>query len=63
MFTQLKLFLLSVAINPAERRIAIKLRTQFRNVEGNPNQLLREFQKFKELVGRESVRKEVVSER
>ncbi|XP_071483964.1 LOW QUALITY PROTEIN: cytoplasmic dynein 2 heavy chain 1-like [Diadema antillarum] len=51
------------AINPAERRIAIKLRSQFRNVEGNPSQLLREFQKNKELVSRESVRKEVVSER
>ncbi|XP_063970614.1 cytoplasmic dynein 2 heavy chain 1 [Lytechinus pictus] len=51
------------AINPAERRIAVKLRSQFRNVEGNPNQLLREFQKYKELVSRESVRKEVVSER
>ena len=51
------------AMAPAEQRIASKLRTQFHNLEGNPQQLLREFQRYKELVERERVRIELVSER
>ncbi|XP_033632471.1 cytoplasmic dynein 2 heavy chain 1-like isoform X2 [Asterias rubens] len=51
------------AMAPAEQRIAGKLRSQLRNLEASPQQLLREFLKNKELVSRESVRKELVSER
>lgn len=48
---------------PAEQRVAGKLRSLFRSLEGNPHQLLREFQRFKELVRRENVKKELVAER
>ena len=48
---------------PAEQRIAGKLRSQLRSLEASPQQLLREFLRNKELVSRESVRKELVSER
>ncbi|XP_022103094.1 cytoplasmic dynein 2 heavy chain 1-like isoform X1 [Acanthaster planci] len=51
------------AMAPAEQRIAGKLRSQLRNLEASPQQLLREFLKNKELVSREGVRKELVSER
>ncbi|KAJ8027756.1 Cytoplasmic dynein 2 heavy chain 1 [Holothuria leucospilota] len=51
------------AMAPAEQRVAGKLRSLFRSLEGNPHQLLREFQRFKELVRRENVKKELVAER
>ncbi|XP_033109038.1 cytoplasmic dynein 2 heavy chain 1-like [Anneissia japonica] len=51
------------AMGPAEQRIAGKLRAQFRNLSKNSHQLLREFQRYKELIKRDSVKKELVSER
>lgn len=50
-------------ISPAELRIANKLRGKFRQLEAQPHQLLREFQRYKELVKRASVSKELVPER
>ncbi|XP_041357041.1 cytoplasmic dynein 2 heavy chain 1-like isoform X2 [Gigantopelta aegis] len=51
------------AMAPAEQKIAAKLRTQFRGLDGNPQQLLREFQRYKELIKRPSISKEMHSER
>ncbi|XP_071951365.1 cytoplasmic dynein 2 heavy chain 1-like isoform X2 [Antedon mediterranea] len=51
------------AMAPAEQRIAGKLRGQFQKLSKNSHQLLREFQRYKELVKRDSVKKELVSER
>ncbi|XP_077984893.1 cytoplasmic dynein 2 heavy chain 1-like [Glandiceps talaboti] len=51
------------AMVPAEQRIAGKLRTQFRELEANSHQLLREFQRYKELVKRPNISKELVAER
>ncbi|XP_070553238.1 cytoplasmic dynein 2 heavy chain 1-like isoform X2 [Ptychodera flava] len=51
------------AMVPAEQRIAGKLRTQFRELEANSHQLLREFQRYKELVKRQNISKELVAER
>jgi hypothetical protein len=50
-------------MSPAEQRIAGKLRSQFRGMEANSQQLLREFQRYKELIKRPSISKELVSER
>ncbi|XP_074649972.1 cytoplasmic dynein 2 heavy chain 1-like [Tubulanus polymorphus] len=47
----------------AEQRIAVKLRTQFRGLDANSHQLLREFQRYKELIQRPSISKELMSER
>ncbi|XP_064610087.1 cytoplasmic dynein 2 heavy chain 1-like isoform X3 [Liolophura sinensis] len=51
------------AMAPAEQKIAGKLRTQFRAIDSNPQQLLREFQRHKELIKRPIINKEMVSER
>ncbi|XP_071846316.1 cytoplasmic dynein 2 heavy chain 1-like isoform X2 [Apostichopus japonicus] len=51
------------AMAPSEQRVAGKLRSLFRSLEGNPHQLLREFERYKELVRRENVKKELVAER
>ena len=48
---------------PAEHKIAQLLRSQLVRLEAQPNQLLREFQKYKELVRRPGVSKELLSER
>ena len=48
---------------PAELRIASKLRTKFHELEAQPHQLLREFQRYKELVRRPAVSKELIPER
>jgi dynein heavy chain 2 len=48
---------------PAELRIATKLRRKFLELEAQPHQLLREFQRYKELVGRPAVSKELIPER
>jgi dynein heavy chain 2 len=48
---------------PAENKIAQILRSQLGRLEAQPNQLLREFQKYKELVKRPTVSKELLSER
>ena len=46
-----------------EQRIAGKLRQQFQQAEARPHQLLREFQRYKELVKRPLISKELVTER
>ncbi|XP_013392185.1 cytoplasmic dynein 2 heavy chain 1, partial [Lingula anatina] len=51
------------AMAPAEQRIAGKLRSQFRSMQANSQQLLREFQRYKELIKRPSISKEMVAER
>ena len=48
---------------PAELRIAAKLRRKFHELEAQPHQLLREFQRYKELVKRSAVSKELIPER
>ena len=47
----------------AELRIASKLRRKFHELEAQPHQLLREFQRYKELVRRPTVSKELIPER
>ena len=48
---------------PAERRIAGKLRSQLRNMHGNTLQLLQEFKRYKELIKRPSIQRELMAER
>ena len=48
---------------PAENRIAGKLRSQLRNMHGNTLQLLQEFKRYKELIKRPSIQRELVAER
>lgn len=50
-------------VAPAELRIATKLRRKFHELEAQPHQLLREFQRYKELVRRPAVSKELIPER
>ncbi|KAK7489861.1 hypothetical protein BaRGS_00018883, partial [Batillaria attramentaria] len=51
------------AMEPAQQKIAGKLRSQFHLLDGNPQQLLREFQRYKELIKRPAISKQMVSER
>ncbi|XP_076446844.1 LOW QUALITY PROTEIN: cytoplasmic dynein 2 heavy chain 1-like [Babylonia areolata] len=51
------------AMEPAQQKIAGKLRTQFHTLDGNPQQLLREFQRYRELIKRPGISKQMVSER
>ena len=50
-------------MSPAESRIASVLSSRLEKLEAQPNQLLREFQKFKELIRRPTIGKELVSQR
>uniref|UniRef100_A0A2C9KFK1 Uncharacterized protein n=1 Tax=Biomphalaria glabrata TaxID=6526 RepID=A0A2C9KFK1_BIOGL len=50
-------------MEPSQQRIAGKLRNQFRQLDQNPQQLLREFQRYKELVRRPTITKELIAER
>ena len=50
-------------MSPAESRIASVLCSRLEKLEAQPNQLLREFQKFKELIRRPTIGKELVSQR
>ena len=50
-------------MSPAENRIASVLRSRMEKLEAQPNQLLREFQKFKELIRRPTIGKELLSQR
>ncbi|OWF37256.1 Cytoplasmic dynein 2 heavy chain 1 [Mizuhopecten yessoensis] len=50
-------------MSPVEQKIAGKLRSQVKALEGYPQQLLREFQRYKELIKRPNINKEMVSER
>lgn len=49
--------------NQAESRVANKLRQHFKSIDGNPIQLLKEFQKYKDLIKRESIMRELTAER
>ena len=51
------------AIAPAEQRIAGKLRSQIRGLDSNPHQLLHEFERYRELVRRPGLGKELTTER
>ncbi len=51
------------SMQPAETKIASKLRDKLRALEAQPHQLLREFQRYKDLVKRPGVRKELLTER
>uniref|UniRef100_H3AMW9 Uncharacterized protein n=1 Tax=Latimeria chalumnae TaxID=7897 RepID=H3AMW9_LATCH len=51
------------AIAPAEQKIAGKLKGCIVEVQDNPQQLLQAFQKYKELVKRPSISKDLMSER
>jgi len=51
------------SLAPAEQRIAGKLRKQIRGLDTNTQQLLREFERYKELVKRPGLNKELVAER
>lgn len=51
------------SMEPAEGKIAGKLREKLRALEAQPHQLLREFQRYKDLVKRPAIRKELLSER
>ncbi|PAA68244.1 hypothetical protein BOX15_Mlig013490g1 [Macrostomum lignano] len=48
---------------PAEARVVGKLRGQLRQCEGRPQQLLKEFQRYKELVRRPTIGNELLAER
>ncbi|KAJ6633478.1 hypothetical protein lerEdw1_014502, partial [Lerista edwardsae] len=50
-------------ISPAEQKIASKLKTFLSEIQDSPQQLLQAFQKYKELVKRPSVSKELLLER
>ncbi|XP_075448514.1 cytoplasmic dynein 2 heavy chain 1 isoform X2 [Ascaphus truei] len=50
-------------IEPAEQKIASKLKTYFSEIHDSPQQLLQAFQKYKELVKRPSVKKQLILER
>ena len=50
-------------VTPAEIRIASKLRSKFQQLQAQPHQLLREFQKYRELIKRPNISKELTTER
>lgn len=50
-------------VAPAELRIASKLRGKFQQLQAQPHQLLREFQKYQELIKRPNISKELTTER
>ncbi|KAM4699205.1 cytoplasmic dynein 2 heavy chain 1 [Discoglossus pictus] len=50
-------------IEPAEQKIATKLKTYFSEIQDSPQQLLQAFQKHKDLVKRPSVKKQLILER
>ena len=50
-------------VAPAEVRIAGKLRAKFQELQAQPHQLLREFQKYQELIKRPNISKELTTER
>ena len=51
------------SLQPAEQRISGKLRSQLRNMNSSAYQLMQEFKRYKELIKRESIHKELISER
>ncbi|XP_057314672.1 cytoplasmic dynein 2 heavy chain 1-like isoform X2 [Hydractinia symbiolongicarpus] len=53
----------SKSIEPIEDRIATKLREKFNNTKAKSFQLLREFQRYKELINRPNIKKALTAER
>lgn len=51
------------SVTPAELRIAGKLRSKFQQLQAQPQLLLREFQRYKELIKRPNISKELTTER
>lgn len=51
------------SLKPAEQRISGKLRQQLSRMNSSAYQLLQEFKRYKELIRRESMRRELVAER
>jgi len=51
------------AVAPAEQRVAGKLRAQMRGLDSNSQQLLREFERHRELVRRPHLANELMTER
>jgi len=51
------------AVAPAERRVAGKLRAQMHGLETNSQQLLREFERHRELIRRPHLATELMTER
>ena len=51
------------SLKPAEQRITGKLRSQLRSMSSSAYQLMQEFKRYKELIKRESMKKELVAER
>ncbi|XP_047126593.1 cytoplasmic dynein 2 heavy chain 1 isoform X1 [Hydra vulgaris] len=51
------------SIEPIEERVAIKLKEKFSNTKAKSFQLLREFQRYKELVNRPNIKKLLTAER
>jgi len=51
------------SMTPAELRIAGKLREKFQQLQAQPHQLLREFQRYRELIKRPNISKELTTER
>lgn len=50
-------------VAPAEIKIAGKLRAKFQQLQAQPHQLLREFQRYQELIKRPNISKELTTER
>ena len=51
------------AMELAEGKIATKLRSKIRGLEAQPHQLLREFQRYRDLIKRPSISRDMVAER
>ncbi|XP_068211563.1 cytoplasmic dynein 2 heavy chain 1 [Palaemon carinicauda] len=51
------------SLTPAEQRIAGKLRGQLRSMSSSAYQLMQEFKRYKELIKRESIQRELLAER
>ncbi|CAH1183888.1 unnamed protein product, partial [Phaedon cochleariae] len=50
-------------IQPAEKRVAIKLKKQFASINANTRQLIYEYSRYSELIGRPILRQELLIER
>lgn len=50
-------------MEPAEVRISNKIRKKLKNLEAQPHQLLREFTRYKDLIKRPSISKDLITER
>lgn len=51
------------SLKPAEQRISGKLRNQLSSMNSNAYQLMQEFKRYKELIKRDSMKRELIAER